>query len=53
MCKEGCWSDQGRRGLRKGGGELSTVWNTLKGDGTEKMGGETKILKTGGKLGQV
>ena len=29
-----------------------TVWNTLKGDGTEKRGGETTILKRAGKLGQ-
>ena len=33
----------------KGGG---TVWNTLKGGGTKKKGGETKILKSGDKLGQ-
>ena len=29
-----------------------TVWNTFKGDGTETRGGETKILKRWGKLGQ-
>ena len=30
-----------------------TVYNTLKGGGTKKRGGETKILKSGGgKLGQ-
>ena len=29
-----------------------TVYNSLKGDGTEKRGGETKILKRGNKLGQ-
>ena len=29
-----------------------TVENTLKEGGTEKRGGETKILKKGGKLGQ-
>ena len=29
-----------------------TVWNTLKGGGIEKSGGETKILKRGVKLGQ-
>ena len=31
-------------------GELSEI--TLKGDATEKRGGETKILKRGGKLSQ-
>ena len=29
-----------------------TVSNTLKGGGAEKRGGETNILKRGGKLGQ-
>ena len=29
-----------------------TVLNTLKGGGTERRGGKTKILKRGGKLGQ-
>ena len=43
------WSDYGRRGLRKGG---RNCLKYLKGDGTEKMGGETKILKREGKLGQ-
>ena len=33
----------------EGGG---TVQNTLKGSGTEKRGGETKISKRGSKLGQ-
>ena len=33
----------------KGGG---TVQNTLEGGGTEKRGGETKILKRGGEMGQ-
>ena len=37
-------SDKGSRGLREGGG---TAWNTLKGDGTEKRGEETKISKRG------
>ena len=38
------------KGLVAGGGYVKvggTVWNTLKGGGTEKMGGETKILKRG------
>ena len=42
--------------IRAGGGCIRvgrTVWNTLKGGGTEKRGGETKILKGGGgKSGQ-
>ena len=41
--------------IRAGGGFVQvggTVWNILKGDGTEKRGGETKIFKRGGKLGQ-
>ena len=29
----------------------ATVWNTLKGGGTEKSGGETNILKRDDKLG--
>ena len=29
-----------------------TVWNTLKGGGTEKRGEETKTFKRGDKLGQ-
>ena len=36
-----CW-------IRAGGGHVRvgrTVWNTLKGAGTEKSGGETKILE--------
>ena len=33
------------KGLREGGG---TVKNTLKGGGTEKRKGETKIFKMGG-----
>ena len=36
--------------VRGGGG--GTVKNTFKGGGTEKGGGETKILKKGSKLGQ-
>ena len=36
--------------MRVGGG--GTVENTLKGGGTKKRGGETKILKRGIKLGQ-
>ena len=36
--------------MRGGGGTLK---NTLKVAGTEKGGGETKILKSGGKLGQM
>ena len=38
------------KGLVAGGGYVKvggTVWNTLKGGGTEKRGGETKILKRG------
>ena len=35
------------RGLHKDGGNC-----TIKGSGTEKRGGETKILKRGGKLSQ-
>ena len=34
--------------MHDGGG---TVWNTLKVGGTEKRGGETKILKRGGQAG--
>ena len=34
--------------LRWGG----AIWNTLRGSGIEKSGEETKILKSGGKLGQ-
>ena len=34
--------------MRVGG----TVSNTLKGDGTERRGGKTKILKRGSKLGK-
>ena len=37
-------------GFAWGWDELSK--NTLKGGGTEERGGETKILKKGGKLGQ-
>ena len=43
MCKEGrCW-------IRMGG----TVWNTLKGGGTEKRGGETKGQKVGQGVGAL
>ena len=38
-----------RRGYMRVG---RTVWNTLKGGGTEKKGGEAIILKKRGKLGQ-
>ena len=38
------WSDQGRRGLSKAGGNCLKY---LKRGGTEKRGGETKILKRG------
>ena len=41
--------------IRVGGGCVrvkGTVSNTLKGGGTEKREGETKILKSEGKLGQ-
>ena len=38
-----------RSGCMRVGG---TVSNTLKGGGTGKRGGETKILKSGSKLGQ-
>ena len=41
------WISPGGGCVRVGG----TVQNILKGSGTEKRGGETKILK-GGKLGQ-
>ena len=41
-------SDYGRKGFCEGGG---TVWNTLKGGGTEKRGEETKILKRRGQSG--
>ena len=51
MRKEGwwlvCW-------IRAEGGYMrveGTVWNTLKGGGTEKRGGETKILKRRGQAG--
>ena len=44
-----CWIRVGEGCVRMDG----TVWNTLKGGGIEKSGGETKILKRGGgKLGQ-
>ena len=48
MCKEIGVSDSGRRGFCQGGG---TVWNTLKGGGTEKSGEEAKILKRSGQSG--
>ena len=32
-------------------GVAETVWNTLKGGGTEKRGGEAKILKKKGQAG--
>ena len=31
---------------------MGAVWITLKGGGTEKRGGETKVLKRVGKLGE-
>ena len=40
--------------IRKGGGCArvgGTVWNTLKEGGTEKRGGEAKILKKKGQAG--
>ena len=52
-------SDKGKRGLHEGGGGGvgGTAWNTLKGGGTEKRGGQIKIFKKkgggGGKLDQV
>ena len=51
MCKEGWCVGLGQEGVAWGWG--GTVWNTLKESGTEKRGGETKILKMEGKLGQV
>ena len=47
MCNEGWYVRLGGGCVRLGG----TVWNTLKWSGTEKRGGETKILK-GGKQSQ-
>ena len=46
MCKEGWCVRLGPEGgsLHNIGG---TVWNTLKGGGIEKRGGESKILKRG------
>ena len=38
------------RDLHEGGGR--TVYNTLKWGGTEQRGGDTKIIKRRGKLGQ-
>ena len=48
MCKEGWLVLLGQEGCVRVWG---TVWNTWEGGGTEKRGGETKILKRGGKLG--
>ena len=42
------WIKAGGGCVRVGG----TVWNTLKEGGTEKRGGEAKILKRRDKLGQ-
>ena len=39
-----------QEGLHEGGG---TVLNTLKGGGTEKRGGETKILKAASRGGSL
>ena len=49
MCKEGwvLWIRAGWGCVRVEG----TVWNTLKGDGREKRGGEAKILKNKGQAG--
>ena len=46
MCKEGWCVRLGPEGgsLHNVGG---TVWNTLKGGGIEKRGGESKIIKRG------
>ena len=41
MCKEGWCVRLGQEGVAWGG----ELWNTLEGGGTEKRGGETKILK--------
>ena len=46
--KSVCWIREGVGCMRLGG----TVWNTFKEVGTEKRGGETKIFKMGGKLGE-
>ena len=46
MCKEGWCVELGQEGVAWGWGG-GTVWNTLKGGGKEKSGGETKILKGG------
>ena len=43
MCKEGWCVELGHEGFALWWGE--TVWNTLKGDGKERRGGKTKILK--------
>ena len=46
------WSDYGRKGMREGGGNCVKY---LKGGGTEKKGGDTKMKggkEGGGKLGQ-
>ena len=48
MWKEGWCVGLGQEGVHEGGG---TVWNTLRGGGIEKRGGETKILKRASKLG--
>ena len=42
MCKEGWYVGLGQEGVVWVEG---TVWNTLKGGGTEKRGGKQKILK--------
>ena len=48
MCKEGWSIGLGQVGVSWG----EDAWNTLKGGGTEKREGETKIFERGGKQGQ-
>ena len=49
MCKESWCVRLWKKGVLWGWG--MTVWNTLKGGGTEKNEEETKILKTSGQSG--
>ena len=52
MCQEGWCVGLVQEGVVLGWGECLKYFNTLKGGGIEKMGGETKILKRGSKPGQ-